>query len=53
MAGVVWFSAAQGIGVASADGGTNDPTQGVPIQQEYDQQQNVASCFFIFDCRDW
>ena len=53
MAGVVWFSAAQGIGVASADGGTSDPTQGVPIQQEYDQQQNVASCLFIFDCRDW
>ena len=53
MAGVVWFSAAQGIGVASADGGGNDATPGGLVQQEYNQQQNLANCFLIFDCREW
>ena len=53
IAGVVWFSAAQGIGIASADGGGNDATPGGLVQQEYNQQHNVASRLFIFDCRDW
>ena len=50
MAGVVWFSAAQGIGIASADGGGNDATPGGLVQQEYNQQQNVANCFFFIPC---
>lgn len=47
IAGVVWFSAAQGIGIASADGGANGATPGGLIQQEYNQQHNLANCFFF------
>lgn len=48
IAGVVWFSAMQGVGIASADGGLGAGSQNGSANQQYQQQQEINSCIIFF-----